>query len=128
MEVVQRQTSRKKVSTKNAEPAGSLQCCKSSDGRIYKQGANRIYIAIVMYKIVNNLVKIPVDQYLTTAAVSTRGHQQRFLVPFCSINAYKGSFCQQRPFSKIPCQQAPFQQHHWRTSRSMSVLIYQDCS
>ena len=30
--------------------------------------------AIMMYKIVNNLVDIPADQYLTTAAASTRGH------------------------------------------------------
>ena len=46
----------------------------------------------MMYRIVNNLVEIPADQYLTAAGVSTRGHQQRFLVQYCSINAYKGSF------------------------------------
>ena len=52
----------------------------------------RLKQAIMMYKIVNNLVDIPADQYLTTAEASTRGHQQRYLVPFCSVNAYKGSF------------------------------------
>ena len=46
----------------------------------------------VVNRIVNNLVEIPADQYLTAAGVLTRGHQQRFLVPYCSINAYKGSF------------------------------------
>ena len=45
-----------------------------------------------IYRIVNDLVEIPADQYLTAAGVSTRGHQQRFLVQYCSINAYKGSF------------------------------------
>ena len=71
--------------------------------------------AIMMYKIAKNLVEITVDQYLTTAGVSTRGHQQRFVVLFCLINAYKGSFIQQRPFSGMPCQQAPYQYHHMRT-------------
>ena len=46
----------------------------------------------MMYRIVNNLVEIPADQYVTAAGVSTRGHQQRFLVQYCSINAYNGSF------------------------------------
>ena len=45
-----------------------------------------------MYRIANNLVKIPANQYLTAADASTWGHQQRFLVPYCSINAYNGSF------------------------------------
>ena len=46
----------------------------------------------MMYRTVNNLVEIPADQYLTAAGVSTTGHQQRLLVQYCSINAYKGSF------------------------------------
>ena len=46
----------------------------------------------MMYRTVNNLVQIPADQYLTAAGVSPRGYQQRFLVQYCSINAYKGSF------------------------------------
>ena len=44
----------------------------------------------MMYRIVNNLVEIPADQYLTAAGVSTRGHQQRFQVRCCSIR--DGSF------------------------------------
>ena len=48
--------------------------------------------AIMMNKIVNNLVEIPVDQYLTIDGESTSlGNQIRFLVPFCLIYAYKGS-------------------------------------
>ena len=46
----------------------------------------------IMYLIVNNLVEILADQCLTAAGVSTRGHQQRFLVLYCTINAYKGFF------------------------------------
>ena len=48
--------------------------------------------AAMMYLIVNNLVEIPADHYLTDAGVLTRGHQQRFFVPYCSVNAYKRSF------------------------------------
>ena len=46
----------------------------------------------MMYRIVNNLVEIRADQYLTATGISSRGHHQRFLVPYCSINAYMGSF------------------------------------
>ena len=34
----------------------------------------------------------PANQYLTLAGVSSRGHQWQFLVPFYTVNAYKGSF------------------------------------
>ena len=47
---------------------------------------------VMMYRIVNNLVEIPANQYLTSTGVSTRGHQQRFLPYYCSVNAYQGSF------------------------------------
>ena len=47
---------------------------------------------VMMYRIVNNLVEIPANQYLTPTGVSTRGHQQRFLPYYCSVNAYQGSF------------------------------------
>ena len=47
---------------------------------------------VMMYLIVNNLVEIPANQYLTPTGVSTRGHQQRFLPYYCSVNAYQGSF------------------------------------
>ena len=47
---------------------------------------------VMMYRMVNNLVEIPANQYLTPTGVSTRGHQQRFLPYYCSVNAYQGSF------------------------------------
>ena len=47
---------------------------------------------VMMYRIVNNLVEIPANQYLTPTGVSTRGHQQRFLPYYCSVNAYQGPF------------------------------------
>ena len=46
----------------------------------------------IVYRVVNNLVEIPADQILTATGVSTRCQQQRFLVQYCSINAYKGAF------------------------------------
>ena len=46
----------------------------------------------MMYRIAINLIEIPADQYLTATGISTRGRQQRFLVPYCSTNAYNGSF------------------------------------
>ena len=47
---------------------------------------------IMVHCMVNNPVEIPASQYLTPTGVSTRGHQQRFLPYFCSVNAYQGSF------------------------------------
>ena len=50
--------------------------------------------ATMMYRIVNNLVEIPVGQSsdLNATGLPTRGQQQRFLPIHCSINAYKGPF------------------------------------
>ena len=47
---------------------------------------------IMMYRIVNNLIDIPAERYLTHTGTSTRGHESRFLVPYCSVVAYKSSF------------------------------------
>ena len=47
---------------------------------------------VMMYRIVNNPVEIPANQYLTPTGVSNRGHQQRFLPYYCSVNAFQGSF------------------------------------
>ena len=47
---------------------------------------------IMMYRIVNNLIDIPAEKYLTQTGTSTRGHESRFLVPYCSLVAYKSSF------------------------------------
>ena len=47
---------------------------------------------IIMYWIVNDLINIPAENYLTHSGTTTRGHGTRFLVPYCSVNAYKSSF------------------------------------
>ena len=47
---------------------------------------------VMMYRIINNLVDIPAEKYLIHSGTSTRGHETRFLVPYCSVNAYKSSF------------------------------------
>ena len=47
---------------------------------------------IMLYRIVNQLVDIQAASLLIHAGTHTRGHANRFLVPYCSINAYKYSF------------------------------------
>ena len=47
---------------------------------------------VMMYRIINNLVDIPAEKYLIHSGTSTRGHETRFLVPYCSVNAYESSF------------------------------------
>ena len=47
---------------------------------------------VMMYRITNNLVDIPAEKYLIHSGTSTTGHETRFLVPYCSVNAYKSSF------------------------------------
>ncbi|KAK3099192.1 hypothetical protein FSP39_000806 [Pinctada imbricata] len=47
--------------------------------------------AIMMYRIVSNLVDIPTS-YLTPTAINIRGHNQTFLVPYARTSAYKYSF------------------------------------
>ena len=47
---------------------------------------------IMMYRIVNDLIDIPAENYLIHSGTTTRGHGTRFLVPYCSVNAYKSSF------------------------------------
>ena len=79
----------------------------------------------MMYRIANNLVEIPADQLLTATGVSTRGHQKRFLVQYCSINAYKGSLFPSA-VSGIVCPPVPYQHQLWMTSRSSSVLVSRD--
>ena len=46
----------------------------------------------MMYRIVNNLIDIPPEKYLIHSGTSTREHETRFLVPYCSVNAYMSSF------------------------------------
>ena len=47
---------------------------------------------IMVYRIVNDLIDIPAENYLTHSGTTTRCHGTRFLVPYCSLNAYKSSF------------------------------------
>ena len=47
---------------------------------------------IILYRIVNQLVDIQTASLLMPAGTHTRGHANRFQVPYCSINAYKYSF------------------------------------
>ena len=42
----------------------------------------------MMYRIFNNLVEIPADQYMAAAGLSTGSNHQRFMVQYGSINAY----------------------------------------
>ncbi|XP_052269835.1 uncharacterized protein LOC127871151 [Dreissena polymorpha] len=48
--------------------------------------------AVMMFSFVNNLVDIQSQHILLPAGVHTRGHSNRFLVPFASVNAYNYSF------------------------------------
>ena len=47
--------------------------------------------ATMIYMIINYLVEIPAGQHLIATGVATRGHHQRFLPIYCSINVYKES-------------------------------------
>ncbi|KAK3097903.1 hypothetical protein FSP39_014294 [Pinctada imbricata] len=47
--------------------------------------------AVMMFRIVNNLVDVPIT-YLTPTAVTVRGHNQRFLVPYARTEVYQHSF------------------------------------
>ena len=47
--------------------------------------------AVMMYRIVNNLVDIP-RTYLIPAATTCRGHSLKFLVPYARTSSYQQSF------------------------------------
>ena len=47
---------------------------------------------IMIYRIVNQRVDIQAASLLIPTGTHTRGHANRFLVPYCSINAYKNPF------------------------------------
>ena len=63
-----------------AEPAVSLQWCKNLVGRICKQDGSRTRPSWC------------IRSSTTSLTSQQQEHQQRFLVLFCSVNAYKGSF------------------------------------
>ena len=46
----------------------------------------------VLYRVVNQLVAIPVEQYLRPSATNTRGHDQKFFIGYCRTNTMKFSF------------------------------------
>ena len=46
----------------------------------------------LMYRIVNNLVDIPGEQYLHTTTSVTRGHGLKFIVPYCRTDLLRHSF------------------------------------
>ena len=50
--------------------------------------------AIMMFKIIHNLVNIPVNSYLTPVSMThdTRGHNMRFTQPMTRIDSYLHSF------------------------------------
>ena len=47
--------------------------------------------AVMMFRIVNNLVDIPTT-YLIPAATTIRGHSHKFLVPYARTSTYQQSF------------------------------------
>ena len=48
--------------------------------------------AIMMYKIINNLIRIPANQFLTPVSSSTRNHHHHYKIPYSRINAHLFSF------------------------------------
>ena len=46
----------------------------------------------MLYRVVNQLVAIPVEQYLRPSATYTRGHDQKFFMGYCRTNTMKFSF------------------------------------
>ena len=72
----------------------------------------------MIYRTVNNLVEIPAQQYLTAAGVSTRGHQQRFLVPYVvSSTPTRDPFSHLQSVSGIVCLPVPYQHQLRMTKR-----------
>jgi hypothetical protein len=48
--------------------------------------------AVMMYRVINSLVDIRAHHILIPAGVHTRGHANKYLQPFTSVNSYKYSF------------------------------------
>ena len=48
--------------------------------------------AIMMYKIINNLIRIPANQFLTPALSSTHNHHHHYKIPYSRIIAHLFSF------------------------------------
>ena len=75
----------------------------------------------MMYRIVNNLIDIPTEEYLIHFGTSTRVHETRFLVPNCFVDAYKSSFFPStiRLWNSLPVSQK--QQRRLMPSRVAAV-------
>ena len=71
-------------------PVASHLCCSSSSGLPYRNAEPRQLKATMRYRIVYNLVDIPVNRL--TPTISVRGHNMRFLVPFARTLIYQRSF------------------------------------
>ncbi|XP_062578982.1 uncharacterized protein LOC134240892 [Saccostrea cucullata] len=48
--------------------------------------------AIMMYRVIHSLVAIDLPPQFSQTGAATRGHQQRYRIPFCRTNVYKESF------------------------------------
>ena len=64
---------------------------------------------VMMYRIVNNLVEIPANQYLTPTGVSTRGHQNDSFHTIALSTPTKAPSSHLRSDSGMPCQPVPYQ-------------------
>jgi hypothetical protein len=47
---------------------------------------------VMMYRIVHHLIAIPSQMYLTPATTRTRGHGQKFQIPFSRIQCHQNSY------------------------------------
>jgi len=61
---------------------------------------------VMMYRIVHHLIAIPSQIYLTPVTIrTTRGHDQKFEIPFSRIQSHKTHTSLQQSEHGIPCQQ-----------------------
>ena len=58
----------------------------------------------MLYRIANNLVALPLNQYLKPSATNTRGHDYRLFIPYCRTNTLRHSFFPDaaRLWNKLP--------------------------
>ena len=48
--------------------------------------------AVMMFRITNNLVDIDIPSYIVPQGATTRGHNKRFVQPYCRTNIMRDSF------------------------------------
>ena len=90
LEGVQRRSARYVFSDYNQEssPTAMLKQLDWSSLQLRRLQAK----ATMMYRIVNNLIAIPMDPHLTPIQTATRGHDIRFRQPHTRVQAYKYSY------------------------------------